>query len=525
MLSARGSQREAARLGGGGGGALTPRPSSSLKLAGLDLSSASKQQADNQPAVPPKSGRKGVDTVPHLMVSGKRGEVAPWSCEPEIIAPTPRTPEGRGEIQTRHKRRTEPGEITVHWGLKSTRPPAAGDGYGIRSNKGENVEQNFQSGQKLGIAEYVQSRGESIYKTVQCEPLGGSWVRGHVLPEATKRDDFKGFGKALEMDNFDAKETIFPRYMDPEADDDRARYKKTHGAFDPGEGVDRNYVWPDNISSNQHFRFGVTDQERVGSLSTGGGAKAALSMDCEEDRSFPRTTVVKRTSENYRHVANDQLGTSRNLLQGRPPVPVGHAYGLKSGADLTHAGELVRGFYTPKEQQPDHDLGRCAVKGRRNFATRRPFGVPSIRDDLEAPPLHKRQVASCINYGDDHSAYTLIYPQKFGFRGVSDDDFLNRRPADEIRSLMAGAGYEVSDEDFLTVWNACVEAYGDDHKFVSLEVFLNFFSSWTSQTGGTKRVRAATREEPQQSTLESTALAEPALERTQLAESALECAA
>jgi hypothetical protein len=330
----------------------------------------------------------------------------------------------------------------------------------------------------------------------------------------------------MEKDTFDAKETIFPRYMEPEAENDRLRYKKTHGAYDPGEGVSRNYVWPDRITTNQHFRYGVTDQEKPGSLSTGGGAKAALSMDTEEDQSFPRTTIVKRTSEDYRHVANDQLGISRNLLQGQPPGPGGHAYGLKSGSDVTHAGELVRGFYTPREQRPDDDLGKCTIKGRRNFHTRRPFGVPSIRDDIEAIPAHKRSVASSVNYGDDHTAFTLIYPQKFGCRGVSDEAFADRRPADEVRSIMAGAGYEVSDQDFQTVWDVCVQAYGDDQQFVSLQVFLDFYSSWAASTGGTKRTRASTSEEPMlaatreepaptlAATLEE--LVEPALERTAL---------
>lgn len=458
-------------------GSLTPRENSSLKLAGLDLTN--RLQADARE----KSFKKGVDTIPNVRASGKPGEVTPWSCAPEIIIPTPRTPDTYNEIQMKHKRRTGPGQITVHWGMKATTHPDPGEGYGVKSNKGENVEQVFRAGQKLGIAEYVQSRGESIYETVQKEPLGKAWCRGHVLPEETKQQVFKGFGKAMVLDNFDAKETIFPRYMQPEKAEDAERYKQTHGAYDPGEPISRKYEWPKAITGNQHFRYGVTDRAPGGNLTSGDGAKTALTMDLEQDRSFPRTRVVDRTSENFRQVANDQLGTSRNMLQGRPPVAPGHAFGLKSGTDNIHAGELMRGFYTPSEQRPDVDLGKCTVKGRRNFHTKRPFGVPSVRHDLDAPPHHKRSIASATNYGDDHSAFGVIYPQKFGFRGVADNDFFTRRPADEMRSLLEGAGYKLEDQDFRMLWDDAVQAFGDDSPLVSLEVMLNILGHWMSVTG------------------------------------------
>lgn len=476
MLSARGSQLEAARLAGKpASGTFTPREGSSLKLAGLDLSNAIKPQGPGH--------KKGVDTVPMISASGKKGEVAPWGCEPGIIMPTPRTPEQTNEVQKRHKRRTGPGEITIHWGMRTTSVPTSGEGYGVKSNKGESAAENFKSGQKFGIAEYVQSRGESIYHTVRMEPLGSSYSRNHVLPEETKKGSFPGFGKALSLDAFDAKECIFPRLAAPDTAEDKARYKRTHGSFDPGEPIDRNYAWPNKVRENQHFRFGATDTAKPGNLNSGEGAKNALTMDLEEDKTYPQTKVVNRTSEHYRQVANDQLGQSRNLLQGRPPVSPGHAYGCKSGRDNTHAGELMRGFYPPADQRPDADLGKCTVKGRRNFHTKRPFGVPSVRNDLEPPPHHRRSVASATNYGDDHSAFNLIYPEKFGFRGVSDNDFFVRRPADEMRSLLEGCGYNLEDQDFRMLWEDAVKVFEDEEPCVSLEVMLNILGHWMSVSG------------------------------------------
>lgn len=415
--------------------------------------------------------------------SGKKGEVDPWSCVPEIIQPTPRTPESRPDILNRHKKRPGPGEISVHWGMKSLSIPEPGAGYGVKSDKNENAADVFKAGQKYGIEEYVQSRGESIYQSVKMEPLGASWLRGHVIPEETKKRDFRGFGKAGVPDEFGAKESIFPRGVGAEQEEDKERYKKTHGAFDPGEPLNRNYVWPEKVKNNAHFMFGTTESTTGNNNSAGAGAKTALTMDLEKDGTFPRTRVVNRTSEDYRQVANDKLSIGRNMMQGRPPVPAGHCFGVKSGSDSEHAGDLMRGFYTPAEQKPDQDLGKCTVKGRRNFHTKRPFGVASVRHDLLAPPQHKRSLASSTNYGDDHSAFSLIYPEKFGFRGVADGDFFVRRPPEEMRGVLEGAGYKLEDQDFRMLWEDAVQAFGDDQQLVSMEVMLNILGHWMSVTG------------------------------------------
>jgi hypothetical protein len=366
--------------------------------------------------------------------------------------------------------------------MKTLQLPAPGQGYGVKSKKGESAEQNFKAGQKLGIAEYVQSRGESIYETVRKEPLGTASVRGHVLPEQTKQPSFKGFGKKINLDEYGSKDALFPRDVEPDKEEDKARYKKTHGAFDTGESVDRDYVWPQQILQNQHFRFGASDS-KPGNLQGGGGAKTALTMDLEADGSWPKTQVADRTAETFRQVANDGLGTARNAMQGRPPVPAGHSYGLKSGHDNTHAGELMRGFYTANEQRPDPDLGKCKTQGRRNFLTKRPFGTPSVRHDLEAPPHHRRSIASSTNYGDDHSAFGLLYPEKFGFRGVSDNDFFVGRSADEMRSLLQGAGYSLEEQDFQMLWEDGVRYFGADAEVVSLEVMLNILGRWMAMAG------------------------------------------
>jgi len=499
MLSARGSGTP--RGSGGGGG-------DTLKAAGRGLLSArgAGPPAVDRPPVAPalerKALRQGIDTAPNVLVGGKRGEVPSWSCEPDIIGATPRTLEGRDAILSRHRRRTEPGEITKHWALKGVPLPDPGDGYGIKSSKTECVAQNFRSGQRYGVDEYLNARGESIYHSTRCEPLGGSWLRGHTLPTEIEEPNFKGFGEELVRDDIGAKETIFPRNVEPEKAADLERYKQTHGDYEPGETATRKYTWPRAIVENDNFRFGIVQRVDDTDGRSGSGAKSALTMDCEDDRSFPRTRIVNSTSEEYRKVANDHLGTSRNLRQGDLPVPAGHAYGMKSSADMMHAGELIRGFYSVAEQMPDSDLGKCVVPGRRNFATASAFGCSTVRHNKAAPPPDRRSVADSTNYGDDLDAHRLVFPGKFVFQGVCDEDFRVRRPRNELRSVLTGAGYSMEDDsDFDLIWDTAVELYGDHQSFVSLEAFIELFADREANGAVGKRdissvgARAATRQE------------------------------
>lgn len=426
--------------------------------------------------------------MPHIPAAGKVGQTKPWITQPDIILPSPRTPEGRPEMLTKHKRRTDAGERAVHWGLKDLAPPDPGDGYGVRSNKGETVLANFLAGQVTGIAEYVQNRGASVYYTSKREPLGSGYNRGHVLPEETKQPSFKGFGKEEVLDEVPAKEMIFPRDVLPETDVAKSRYKMTHGSFDPGEPINRKYVWPKTIADDPHFRFGRTEQGPVG-VTSGSGAKTALTMEAEADGSFPVTRVVTRSAETYRRVFNDQLGKGRNMMQGPMPVAPGHAFGLPTGRDKTHAGELVRGFYSPRDQLPEPDLGVCTVVGKRNFQTKRPFGLGSVRRDRVPPPLHKRSLANSYNYGDDQSAFELLYPEKFSAQGVTNADFSDRRSADDIKDILVCAGYRVEPQDFDMLWDASLQFMvnfvvgNSDEQTVPVEVFMQYLTDWLSQSG------------------------------------------
>uniref|UniRef100_A0A8B9FWY8 EFHB C-terminal EF-hand domain-containing protein n=1 Tax=Amazona collaria TaxID=241587 RepID=A0A8B9FWY8_9PSIT len=77
-------------------------------------------------------------------------------------------------------------------------------------------------------------------------------------------------------------------------------------------------------------------------------------------------------------------------------------------------------------------------------------GVPSIRSDLPAPRI--RHLSDRTNYGDDTSAYALLFPSVFSQKGVYEKDFFKTRPKAEIAGILCNIGMNVSDERFEGIW-------------------------------------------------------------------------
>lgn len=154
-----------------------------------------------------------------------------------------------------------------------------------------------------GLADKFNDIKEANYATHKKEPLGKPMDRGYDWPSHYKSPNHK-FGKptvGLES----AKEMLFPHAtVDPEADlKVSALYRKSHGAYSPGEQHHRNYNW--TIDSADH-RFGYTEKK------VAGGAAAALNPEKKEEE-YPKTVIVKRALETHMQAAADQLGKSKDL--------------------------------------------------------------------------------------------------------------------------------------------------------------------------------------------------------------------
>ncbi|XP_058299409.1 EF-hand domain-containing family member B isoform X1 [Hylobates moloch] len=78
-------------------------------------------------------------------------------------------------------------------------------------------------------------------------------------------------------------------------------------------------------------------------------------------------------------------------------------------------------------------------------------GVPTIRSDIRAPRI--RRISDRTNYGEEGSAYSLLYPTIFAQKGVFERDFFKTRSKEEIAEILCNIGVKLSDEEFENAWN------------------------------------------------------------------------
>lgn len=381
----------------------------------------------------------------------------------------PSTPPG----MRKYRVNTNPGEVITHWGLKDQKLPTEDFVYGIKGDTGESVEQIFNKAAEItqGMAEYKNDRKEEVYASKKREPLGTCYTRGHVLPPEVHSNDFRGFGLAVDHPVDMAKNALYPRDQEPETEEIRQQYVRTHGNYGPGEMIKREYNWPKETKDDS-FRFGVTDREEGGR--EGDATKAALNMEIEDDGAYPRTVIVQKNVDDFRHRDHDHIGKSHNLVYEYPPVPVNMAFGKASGERDSTTEICIKGEFSKEAQQPDADLGKCIKVGRRNFTDDpRVYGTPSVRSDIPAPPPEKRSLADNQNYGDEAGTGPLLNPTKFEGMGVSGDVFLLRREKGELRSILKSAGYEYDDDTYGRLWAHATALFEDELDLASVDSVLH----------------------------------------------------
>ena len=171
-----------------------------------------------------------------------------------------------------------------------------------------------------GLADKFNDIKESKYSSQIREPLAKSFERNYQWPNPIKTGDFQ-FGVQSITPGTETVKEIFAAQGNIEEDEAvRKMYIKTHGNFACGEQKDRGYNW--NLDKTSH-RFGYGEQRLLNG--------AAMSIHNERfDNGFPKTVIVKKTVEDVKAVTSDLLGQSKNLGQGRPPLPQEHAFGVKN---------------------------------------------------------------------------------------------------------------------------------------------------------------------------------------------------
>jgi EF-hand domain-containing family member B len=339
--------------------------------------------------------------------------------------------------------------------ISAPRGPVPDIIHGVAGDKSDSVAKSFKAGQKSNIQEYIEDFAERNYSTVKREPLGKPVDRGYDMPKDLV------FGNSANPNGapLTAKEVIFPRGVEDDTGDMHKRYVKTHRDYQPGEQVDREYLWPAGVNPAQ-FKFGREENR------TSGTTRDALTWDQAKQ---PTKIVLKRL-EDYRAVSRDLLGEKKNYMQYPLPVPADFRFGARSSdSSNTAASCLHFNSKVVVEVMPEKDLGKCDVQGKRNILSDRVYGLPSIRTDIPRPDIQSRSVANVNNYGDDLGTASLLHPQRFENMGVPDEQFLDARSKADMQTLLNGANINVDERTFEKVWSAC------KGESVSIKDFLNAY--------------------------------------------------
>ena len=131
--------------------------------------------------------------------------------------------------------------------------------HGVCSQKsaGESVGRCFR--RTTGVAAFLDQRNERVYKSFEREPLGKSRIFGYSLPSPNHT-----YGKPL--GEHEVIKTVINPEHSSETPNTHRQYVRTHLDFSPGEQVDREYRWPEQVlHASAGFAFGFKPNWSSGS--------------------------------------------------------------------------------------------------------------------------------------------------------------------------------------------------------------------------------------------------------------------
>jgi len=313
--------------------------------------------------------------------------------------------------------------------------------FGVTSKSSEysTAELLRQNCTKNVISQLNFSKAEGSYKSVVKEPLGRTYVRGHVLPEQFQQG--APFGLMPKRKEETVKELLFPRITETSSTGSEL-YKKSHGSYDVGEQKTRRY--------NVEFDLKKKVYGRKGDAIAFNGVSKNIDdvLHCSDGNEGH--AIVFKNAEDHRQLG-DLLGKSRNLGLNTSSLPPDTVFGKPSVphhmVDNWGAAETIRGNYADNDMTNDKDLGCAVMPGFRNISVEnRSFGVPSIRNDLPSKPLGRRSMADPQNYGDDPAVKDLVNPPDFADMSIDVSYFHKPQTLDRIVCLFQRIGYNIPDD-------------------------------------------------------------------------------
>uniref|UniRef100_A0A8C9TDW8 EF-hand domain-containing protein n=1 Tax=Scleropages formosus TaxID=113540 RepID=A0A8C9TDW8_SCLFO len=156
-------------------------------------------------------------------------------------------------------------------------------------------------------------------------------------------------------------------------------------------------------------------------------------------------------------VSLEALGEPRKLEH---PKPVDVASGPKATRILPQPKTAVHHAVTSSPLIQ-------GVVGGPSTANVRTYGIPTVRTDLTAPQI--KRIGDWTNYGDQSTAYGLLYPTRSSLKGVYEEHYLASRTREEIAQIFRSADVTIHDELFEEAWKlasmrhpkgeVCVESF------------------------------------------------------------------
>ena len=303
-----------------------------------------------------------------------------------------------------------PGSHLRHWGLAQDSGPAEDFTFGVKMDRAPVDVLNKE--QLSRVQSFVRERSEAVYDSNKREPLGKPASHGHKLPDKVMSPDFK-HGVTTKSGEA-AFALLFPSAgsgLDgAETKENKERYKKSHGDYDPGEQVSRNYTIK-GVDDLRNVSFGTQKAPKEGGL--GGtaitdGVRKAINPDTANPSGVAVSQVCPKVVADFQQRNCDFLGKPRQLTKGFEHMNEGQTFGRpswleKEGVVRDTARACILGYYDPVDQLPDADLEKPVLRGAAPTSvledSSRKYGAPSCRTDKPPPKL--RSVADMCNYGDD----------------------------------------------------------------------------------------------------------------------------
>ncbi|EGR29619.1 hypothetical protein IMG5_152210 [Ichthyophthirius multifiliis] len=374
----------------------------------------------------------------------------------------PGTPEHVKKYRKSYKMQS--GVTILHHGVKDDPKPNENFIYGKKVEGSDHVTDVFDGSKQQGIKQMINQLKEAQYASRTLEPLGEPMKRNYQFPDQVHDESFK-FGLATKNSEYTAKEVMFPQKPIMNDSKTHQQYVFTHGNFEAGEQKSRDYNWP--VDPKEH-RFGKFEKTVTNQ------AQLAVHQDSIPNE-FPKTIILKKKQEDFKNYHEDHLGQPKNLGQTNAKNDPNKVFGARlGGPDEWNAGKCIRGDGTLKEVQPDKDLGTTNKFGFRNLPKpgdeNRIFGTPTIRDDIMKPQV--KSIADPNNYGDEKPAVNLLFPQKYHYMGVDEQDFLLKRNKQEIKEIFKSIGFDYKAGKFEGIYRRALEFQNTNDEKVSIKNFM-----------------------------------------------------